>query len=505
MPEESDQHDGPRDTFSSRLSEQPARAQIAYHRVPNFRARLPYVWEPLLDLNHAQAIALQEAGILEPAEAAAIQESLVGLERSVDIAEFDAFEEFEGPYFYIEDHLLREVGEAVGGKLHTGRSRNDLYAAAFRVAVRNELVGVLKAVVDLREAVLDRAAETEEVVFPAFTHSQPAQPITFAHYLASVAGVLRRDFARIRGAFETTNQSPLGAAAIGGTGFALDRDRLADLMGFSGVVACTYDGIASVDYAPEAAGAMALAVTTQSRVAQDILVWSMFEVGFVDLGEGLSSVSSIMPQKKNPGVVETVRAAACGPIAGANETLTMLRGVPYGDIGEGVYVVMPVLSAAAEVVRSLRLMAAIVRDLRVNQDRMYEDAVESYCTMTELADTLVRDAGLSFRQAHEVVGRLTSRVVADGRRADEITMDDLDAAAAEMIGVSGLLPEEALAAALDPWENVARRDIAGGTAPSQTAAVLAGERDRVAEDRAWLAETTEGLAVARDARRPASE
>lgn len=254
-----------RDTFSSRLHEEPARVQLEYYRKSNLADRMSYIWEPLLSLNRSQAIDLAEVGIFDTSTAVNNINTLNKLEDRVDTEEFEVDETFEGPYFYIEDYVSRTFGEEVGGTLHTGRSRNDLFAAAYRIAVRDGLLAVAVALLDLREVLLERAAETTDVVFPAFTHSQPDQPITFSHYL------------------------------------------------------------------------LAILVTNLSRLSQNFLLWGMFEIGFVKLSEGMSGVSGIMLQKKNPYVIEEVRSMANETIGAANESLTALKATPYGDVSENMY------------------------------------------------------------------------------------------------------------------------------------------------------------------------
>ncbi|MFC6993716.1 argininosuccinate lyase [Haladaptatus sp. GCM10025707] len=369
-----------------------------------------------------------------------------------------------------------------------------------RVAVREQILEIIGATLTLREQLLARAAETTEVVFPAYTHSQPAQPITFAHYLLGFDHLIGRDVERLCRAFAETNRSPLGAAAIGGTGFPLNRERLAELSGFDGLVVNTYDAIASVDYLPETTAAVALLMTNISRMSQDLLVWSMFELGFVELSNTMSTTSSIMPQKKNPGVLEKTRAYANESIGQANSTLISLKAVPYGDVGETTYLAYPFLGAASNAADAIHLFAAVIDDIQLNDQRMYQVAQDSFCTMTELADTLVRAAGLSFRQAHEVVSTLVRAVYEDGRHAGQITLSDLETAASITVGKSGLLTNEALVEALDPQTNVTRRDILGGTAPKQNHDDLSRQRALLDEQTTWFHKTRDRLAAAKDAR-----
>lgn len=484
-----------RDEFSGRLTKAPEEAYLEYYRRPKARAKLSHYWEPLLLLNRAQVVMLEEVDILDSDEASVLLAELDKLMMAGQPS-LETLEEFEGPYLYIEHAIIDALGEPVGGKLHTGRSRNDLYSAAIRVAVRRALLQVIEALLDLRQVVLDRAEENTDVVMPAFTHSQPAQPITLAHYFLSIDQLLARDGTRLKRAFERTNRSPLGAAAIGGTGFPLDRERLAELSGFDEPIYNTYDAIASVDFVPETTFKLAILATNLSRISQDFLVWSMFETGFVELSDGLSSVSSIMPQKKNPSPLERTRAAAAEVIGDATAALTYLKAVPYGDVGETSYAAEPLLERAPDVVRSLRLITAVIETLVIHSDRMYEDAEQSFSTMTELADTLVRECGLSFRQAHEVVATLVQTLVADGRYATDVTPADLDEAAETTLGETLDLPADELRSALDPRENVARRDVVGGTAPRRNQESVEYQREELRAQVDWLVSIENSLEVA---------
>jgi argininosuccinate lyase len=346
---------------------------------------------------------LAERNLLDKDDAAAIRRALVDLEGEGDPPAIDEVVAFEGPYFYIEDALAAAVGRDAAGRLHTGRSRNDLYAAATRMAVRERLLGTVDATLRARSALLDRAAGETETVMPAFTHSRPAQPITLAHYLLAVDHALDRHVERLRAAYEDANRNPLGAAAIGGTGFPIDRERLAGLLGFDGLAYNTYDAIGGVDYLPAAAAAVAGTLTTISRTSQDMLVWSMVEVGFLEQTEALSTVSSIMPQKKNPGVIEKTRAAAAEAIGAATSSSTALQATPFGDVGETWDAALPTLRSSTAAADALALFAAIIEDIQVDEERMHADAVENFSTMTEVADTLVRELDLPFRAAHETV------------------------------------------------------------------------------------------------------
>lgn len=489
------------DEFSARLGAEPDDVYLQNLRRPEFEWMSQQFVEPLLALNRAQTIALFEADLLDRESAVALLDALDRVEsEGLDTA--GGHEAFEDPYFLLEDRISELAGEEAGGQLHTGRSRNDLFAAVVRFVVRDRLLDVHEASLDLRAALQERAEESLDVVMPAFTHSQPAQPITLGHYLAGFDHVIERDGNRLCEAYETANRSPLGAAAVAGTGFDLDRERLAELSGFDGLCTNTYDAVASMDYVPEATNALALLMTNVSRLSRDLIDWATYQFGYVELDDSMATVSSIMPQKKNPVVLEKTRTEASNTIGAANSALVHLKGAPYGDVREvAKYVFLPFFEHSTEVVRSLRLLTAVVDTMTVNEERMLEDATESFCTTTELADTLVREADLTFRQAHTVVARLVRDATEAGKSAVDIDRDDLAAAARETLDRPVDLSSEALAAALDPETNVQRRAVVGGTAPEQTRADLGRLSDGLDEQRTWYQHALDRLAEADRRRR----
>jgi argininosuccinate lyase len=322
-----------------------------------------------------------------------------------------------------------------------------------------------------------------------YTHSQPAQPMTLAHYLLAIDHALERDFERLTDAYENTNQNPLGAAVLGGTGFEIDRDRLTELCGFSSNCYNTYDATATMDFAPEAMSNTALLMATISRFSRDLIDWSTYEYNYVEISDSFASVSSMMPQKKNPYALEKLRTVASETIGAATSTLTHLKGAPYGDVSEvAKYILVPLLQQTDETVRMLHLLAGIVDTLEINEERMYENASKNFSTMTELADTLVREENISFRQAHETVGTMVQAVINEGREADEITLSDLNDAAEVIIGDKVSLSEEELRKALDPKVNVARRDIPGGTAPECNEEDVNRQLDNLNSHKSWVNE-----------------
>jgi argininosuccinate lyase len=455
-------------------------------------------------LNRAHVVMLEEVDLLTPDEAGRILSVFDELEEE-GVPDSVTGADYEGVHFYVESVLIDELGEYLGGILQTGRSRTDVYDAVCRIIARERVLEVVSALSVLREAILDRAAETTEVVTTGYTHSQPAQPMTLSHYLLAVDHALERDFERLASAYENANRNPLGAAVLGGTGFDVDRERLSELCGFSSLCYNTYDATATMDFAPEATSDVALLMCTVSRLARDLVDWSTFEYDYLELSDSFASVSSMMPQKKNPYSLEKLRTAAGGAIGASTTALTHLKGAPYGDVSEvAKYVLVPLLEGTDEVVRMLRLMAGVVDTMEIKEGNMLENAERNFCTMTEVADTLVREEGISFRQAHEIVGTMVQAVVDDGRRADEITLADLQTAADAVADREVGLSEAELRAALDPVVNVERRNVPGGTAPERSREDLARQQASLDEHAEWIADTRTRLADAEEERRARS-
>lgn len=489
------------DNFSARLGGKPSEVYLEHLRKPEYEMMVEHFFDPLVVCNRAQTIMLYENDLLDSEEVTTLLESIAVIEER-GAEDFRDAGRFEDPYLQMEEFIISRSGEPIGGKLHTGRSRNDLYAAAVRMATREYLLEIVGAVLDLRRSVLDHAGESEGIVMPAFTHSQPAQPITLAHYLLAFDHLLERDVERLRRSFEATNRSPLGAAALGGTGFNIDRERLAELAGFDGICYNTYDAVASMDYVPEATSSVAQLMTSVSRVSTDLIQWATYEFSFIELDDSFATVSSIMPQKKNPVVLEKTRTAASDTIGAAGRSLTHLKAAPFGDVREvAKYAFLPLFQTADDVVRSLRLLTGVIETMEINEEQMLEDARTSFCTMTELADTLVRECDLTFRQAHHVVAALVKIAHDSGKTADEITGEELDRVASEVLDRPVGLTADELAAALDPETNVTRRDVLGGTAPECNHKDKDRQTATLADQRSWHTDRRSDLKEAADLRR----
>jgi argininosuccinate lyase len=322
---------------------------------------------------------------------------------------------------------------------------------------------------------------------PGYTHSQHAQPVTLGYYLAAFADVLARDAARLAAAYVSANSSPLGAAALTTTGFPIDRLATMRRLGFGRLVENAFDAVASRDDAEEAAAMLALLGVHLARVAEDCFVWCTAEFGFIEFGDEYCSVSSIMPQKKNPSVLEFVKREAGRLIGVSTGVLAGVKGSWFTDAADATDAGNePLLDGIAAAIACLDLFAGSLATVQVNAERMLDGACVGYGTMTELADTLVRETGLSFRVAHNIVGQTVARAIAEGKQADEITHAMLDATSREQFGRPLAVSPAAIARALDPVENIRLRSVQGGPAPAELRRMLANARQTLADDSARL-------------------
>jgi argininosuccinate lyase len=434
-----------------------------------------------LAVDRAHVVMLAEQGVVEGGDAASILAALA----AVEDAGHGALPDGEDVHEAIESAVIERVGPA-GGRMHTARSRNDEVATCIRYRFREDLLAAAEATLDLRAVLADVAGDHAGTVMPGYTHLQPAQPTTVAHHLLSYEGALRRDVERLLAAYDRTNRSPLGAAAFAGTTFDVDRERVADLLGFDAVLGNAMDAVTARDFLLEGVAALAALSTTLSGLAADLVTYS--HRGFVELSDDYASTSSIMPQKKNPDTMELVRASA-GDAAGALQgLLTTLKGLPRAYNRDLQRATPHAWDAVDAVTAATEVAAGAVATAEWDAGALATAAGEGFSTATGVADLLAR-AGVPFRTAHEVVAAAAG--------ADDPGYDALDAAAHEVLGdgLAAHVDRAAVEAALDPAESVASRDSTGGPAPGAvadqlSAATAAHEADAgtVADARAALAE-----------------
>jgi argininosuccinate lyase len=436
------------------------------------------IFDADLAVDRAHVVMLAEQDIVPETEA---RDILAALD-DVESAGHGDLPDGEDVHAAIETAVIERVGP-VGGKMHTARSRNDEVATCLRYRLREDLLEAVAATLEAREVLAEVASDHVRTVMPGFTHLQPAQPTTVGHYLLSYESALARDTERLLAAFDRTNRSPLGAAAFAGTPFDIDRERVADLLGFDGVVENSMDASSARDFLVEATAALASLATHLSGLAEDLVVFS--NKGYVELSDDYSSTSSIMPQKKNPDTMELVRACAGDASAGLNGLLTTLKGLPRAYNRDLQRAHDHAFAAVDAVTEATEVAAGAVATAEWQTETLAEAAGEGFSTATGVADLLAMH-GVPFRTAHELVA-IAAEAGADYETLDAAAEDVLDAPLSEYV------EREAVEAALSPTESVASRDSLGGPAPEAVEAALERVLASLADDEAARAERRESL------------
>jgi argininosuccinate lyase len=422
------------------------------------------LWREDIAGSRAHAAMLAQVGIISPADQSAIDGGLAGIAAEIEAGTFAFSEALEDIHMNIEARLAERVGDA-GRRLHTARSRNDQVATAFRLWVRQAIDTAHAQVSDLMAALATRAAEHAATAMPGFTHLQTAQPVTFGHHLMAYVEMLDRDRGRLADCRARLNACPLGAAALAGTSFPIDRDMTAAALGFDAPAANSLDAVSDRDFALEYLAAAAICAMHLSRFAEEVVIWCSAPYGFLRLSDAFTTGSSIMPQKRNPDAAELTRAKT-GRVTGALVALlTVMKGLPLAYAKDMQEDKEPVFDATAALGLSLAATAGMVRDMQPDAARMRALAGSGYATATDLADWLVRVLGLPFRTAHHVTGRLVARAESRGIGLEQLSLADMQDEEPRITGdVFGVLGVEA---------SIASRTSFGGTAPARVAAQAA--------------------------------
>lgn len=466
---------------------------------PVFREAKRYFLGPLLEIEYAHTLMLARQGIMPAGEAAMCLRALDGLDREeIRNAEYDG--RFEDLFFYVEKKLAAACGSEIAGKMHTARSRNDIDLTMYRMVLRELLLRVGASLVALRECLVDLAWEHRAALMPAYTHGQPAQPTTLGHYLMAYIEVLERDAERLTAAYARVNRSPLGACAITTTGFAIDRRFTAEKLGFEGLQVNSYGAIAAVDYVTESCAELAVAALSLGRLAQDLLLWSTAEFGFLRLSDAYVQISSIMPQKRNPVPLEHVRVLASRAMTQSQGVLGCLHNTPFTDMNDAEDDLQPMVYAAFEDAdRAARLLTGALSEAEFHTERMAIAADANFLAVTELADTLVRETGISFHAAHGLVSRAVKELT------DRGTGYDAEAMAAvierDLPFVPGRLQaitREEIRRSLSARNFVEVRGIEGGPAERALEPEILRARESVIRDAGWVRAARQRIVEAHD-------
>lgn len=467
-------------------------------RVARFLASLPVDLRLLphdLRASLAHARMLTARGIIPEDAGWQIIAALRAMIVEADAGAFPVDETAEDVHTLIEAELHRRIGEAAGW-LHVARSRNDQVATAFRLWVKASAAAVCAAVTGVQEILLQRAAAEGELLLPAYTHLQRAQPALLGHHLLAYVWMLQRDVERLRRAYEAADVLPLGSGAAVGVSHPIDRQAVARLLGFARISANSLDATGDRDFAVEFLAALALLMTHLSRWAGEVVLWSTQEFGFVELTDAISTGSSLMPQKRNPDPAELIRAKAGRVLGHLVALLATLKGLPPGyglDLQEDK---APVFDAADAALGSLEAMGVVAREIRFRPERLREALAAGFVTATEISDHLTR-RGLPFRQAHQQAGQVVRYAERQGKALGDLAPEEWATL------LPGLQREDAdaLAAAITPEGAVAAKDVPGGTAPGRVKEALEAARGVVAAAQQWVREVEAARQRTEEARR----
>ncbi|BAV32968.1 argininosuccinate lyase [Sulfuricaulis limicola] len=452
--------------WSGRFTEPTDAAVEAFTASVDFDRRL-YVYDIMGSIAHAQMLA--KVGVLTKKECDAIVRGLKEIEAEIDAGKFDWSVALEDVHMNIEARLIQRIGE-VGKKLHTGRSRNDQVATDLRLYLRDGIDVVSHGLGQLQQAILDIAEREAATPMPGFTHLQVAQPITFGHHMLAWFEMLARDAQRLQDCRKRMNIMPLGAAALAGTSFPIDRAWTAKLLGFDSPAENSLDAVSDRDFAIEFVAAAALLMTHLSRMSEELVLWSSSQFGFVELSDAYCTGSSIMPQKKNPDVPELVRGKTGRVNGHLVALLTLMKAQPLAYNKDNQEDKEPVFDTLDTMLGSLRVFAGMIPSMKVRRDQLLRAAVMGHATATDLADYLVRQ-GVAFRDAHEIVGKAVRLAIDTDRDLSQIDLDEYKKLS-PAIGkdVYGVLTVEG---------SLKARNHLGGTAPSQVKAAIKRARQRM--------------------------
>jgi argininosuccinate lyase len=444
--------------------------------------------DSMVEIHHAHLIMLVEQEIVGKEKAEKIAKAVSNLVIE-DVKTRSYTGEFEDLFFEVEHSLIQDAGD-IAGNLHIARSRNDMGIAIYRMTLRKKLLFLIEKALTLREGLIELTDEHKETVMIGYTHTQQAQPTTLSHYLNAMTDMLTRDIYRLQAAYKTVNRSSMGAAALTTSGFRINRERMKDLLGFEEMIDNAWDAVAGADYISETATAVQLSALNLGRSMQDFLLWGTQEYGAFHLSAPYVQISSIMPQKRNPVSIEHMRALLSSVAGDCQTVLLMVHNTPFGDIVDTEDDMQPYIWKAIERLGGIYdLLTSVLLTMEVNKDTLLKRAKESFANVTELADSIVRKNGLSFRQAHNVVSLTVKELMKSGKTSlESLTLELLNQQSIKVVGKESVLTEEELKQCLSPEYFVRIRDLQGGPSPSRMEKTIKARILEQEELVSWLKE-----------------
>ncbi len=442
--------------------------------------------DAVLAINKAHVAMLMEQKIIQWQNGAKILLSL----QKLDSKKLDP--NAEDVHMAVEEAVLAETGPEVGGNLHVAKSRNDQVTTAIRMALRNELLNIMELVVEMQESLLVTASKHTETVILEYTHLQAAQPVTFGHYLLMHADALGRDLDRLNGAYGHVNLCPLGAGALATTSFPINRKATAQLLGFKDVLENSLDAVGSRDFIVETQAALALLAVNLSRLAEDLIIWSSAEFGTVELPDEFTSTSSIMPQKKNPEVLEVIRARASyalGDYVAATAAIKSLPTTYNLDFQE----VTPKLWASTDnLTASLSIFAQLIPNIKVSSE-VESKAAAGFVGATELANILVSKHGVAFRTSHKIVGALVKSLIESKQTLLDATPELLEKTAHEVANVKLTVKSEEIVSCTNPRKLIETYKVLGGPSPAEVERAITARKQSLNQAKTSLGKLKENL------------
>ncbi|MGD8912269.1 MAG: argininosuccinate lyase [Candidatus Thiodiazotropha sp.] len=462
----SDSH-APAKPWSGRFNEPTDAFVEAFTASVDFDQRL-YQYDIQGSIAHATMLARR--GILSDAECDTIVQGLEQIRKRIEKGDFTWSVSLEDVHMNVESALTEAIGEA-GKKLHTGRSRNDQVATDIRLWLRDEIEQISNAILRLQTALLDKAELEVETILPGFTHLQTAQPVSFGHHMMAWFEMLQRDRERLADCLKRVNVMPLGAAALAGTTYPIDRHLTAELLGFSKPAENSLDAVSDRDFAIEFSAAASILMMHLSRFSEELIIWSSAQFGFIELSDSFCTGSSIMPQKKNPDVPELIRGKTGRVFGHLIALLTLMKSQPLAYNKDNQEDKEPLFDSVDNLKGSLKVFADMVPAISCRKEAMRQATLQGFATATDLADYLVRK-GIPFRDAHEIVGKAVAFGIAEGRDLSQMELQELQRFSSRIeADVFDILTLEG---------SLAARDHIGGTAPNQVRSAIARARERIA-------------------------
>ena len=433
--------------------------------------------EHIVKINQAHVVMLSEQTIIGNKDAAKILKALSQLE-GIEISS-----SFEDAHVIVEEEVIKLAGSDVGGNLQIGKSRNDQVAAAIRMELRKEILNIASSLMNLQKALIELAEKHVTTLFIGYTHLQPAQPVTFAHQLLSYVDALERDLNRLMDAYDRVNLSPMGAGALATTSFPINRERVAELLGFEGVLENSVDAVSARDFILEILADLTIMSTNLGRLVEDLILWSSSDFGIIEVPDSFSSTSSIMPQKKNPDLLEVIRARTGQIMGDFLKSVATLKGLPsvYNlDLQE----ITPTLWNSMKTMnKALFMLSQVVPHLKVKY--VSEKALVSFSSATELANMLVRKHGVPFRTAHKIVGALTKHLAENDLTLRDVTPQLLRDVAKKTAKIVLNVGVEDIQDSVDPVKFIEAQKTLGGPSPAEVKRMIRNRKGRLKNSRSW--------------------